>query len=337
MGRCYIHQSNDLAEKGLQVSVIGEIFKKAIQVCVWIGEHDDGSEEYIAAIPKLDSLWDLNYRGPFRKSLLFTPFVQQTNIVHRFIWRHRSERTNSIIQSHLEQFAAICERGYWQRIWIFQEITLARRVMLYCGNHVVDFSSFCDNHRAMMHYCRANDRHIELLNKIRFLDRELMDARQYHSIVEHLSIYYMKDATDTRDMVYALLPLIPWSYDASTLQVDYTIQTMGLYFQCLRSCDGSYLELLNFSDLALRLEPRQIVERLNEDPTLLNNSQITKKEVERAFKSVSFAEIRTYYERIWIPTYGSDDFGVGRMFMKKAIKRQKQRDRGRAWTPIRHL
>ena len=101
-------RQDDLVEKGQQVGMIGDIFRKAERVLVWVGEHADGTE---ALFQRLSS-------------------VQ---------WRQRPP-TLEDNSRRLRAWIRFMARPYFRRLWIVQEIVLAHDVILHCGDSSVAWS-----------------------------------------------------------------------------------------------------------------------------------------------------------------------------------------------------
>ncbi|KAF4466089.1 heterokaryon incompatibility [Fusarium albosuccineum] len=106
---------DDVTEKSSQVSKMGDIFSRATRVIAWLGEASDDSD---AAVECLRFLAGLN------------PATIQL------------ER----VENHpgLAAGPALCrwfQRPYFKRIWILQELVLAKRVNLVCGMASIDGDS----------------------------------------------------------------------------------------------------------------------------------------------------------------------------------------------------
>lgn len=100
-----INQSDD-AEKSHQVQKMGRIFSEAEQVFAWTGPEADDS----------DYAMDMLNSTPPSYSIL--PM-------------HPELANNSRAQTAI---LAWCNRPYWRRVWIMQEIFLAKRLVFMCGS-----------------------------------------------------------------------------------------------------------------------------------------------------------------------------------------------------------
>ena len=111
----------DLDEKRQQVAVIGKIFSSAKRVLIWLGEHADGSE-YL-----------------FRPGL---PLATLTSSSLSYKFRPSSEEKRQI---RAVQWGALLDRSYWRRIWVVQEIALAKCITVHCGDDWQDWDQLTEH------------------------------------------------------------------------------------------------------------------------------------------------------------------------------------------------
>lgn len=125
----------DLAEKMHQISLMSNIYKGAERVLIWLGE---GAEDEIGlAMDFMETLAkshgyksvcvsrDMHY---WASSLSLKPYV---------------DNVGAILQSATEcRVHAIYEREWFTRLWVVQEITLAKAAIVYCGSRQLDWGTF---------------------------------------------------------------------------------------------------------------------------------------------------------------------------------------------------
>jgi hypothetical protein len=104
-----INQAND-AERGHQVRQMGRIYSQATTVRVWLGLPDEFS---------LKAFRFLGNPGTVRR--------MKDGIVELEGW---------------EAVATLCKRKYWERLWVIQEVVLAARIDIHCGNMVLPWEHF---------------------------------------------------------------------------------------------------------------------------------------------------------------------------------------------------
>ena len=136
-------------------------------------------------------------------------------------------------------------RPWWSRVWVLQEVLLAKRVRFICGrwlaNRLDIFSAvpgFLDCIDSMEKILEANpyDQPKELLDftkRAGIVTHFLLPADPAHPAVfkDFLEIAKNRDSSDPRDRVYGFLGVMEHISNRSFLKVDYTISVCELYMQ----------------------------------------------------------------------------------------------------------
>ncbi|KAK0099738.1 hypothetical protein ONS95_013368 [Cadophora gregata] len=170
-----IDQSN-IVERGHQVDMMGDIFREAEEVLAWLGTPD----ELELSDPRLDvraespevievPAFNLATRAMHIKRVLGLVIQGQENggvsvddVDTSLIWdkswgpkaHEKKEWREDIIKDEengheLVQLEELCHVEYWSRLWIMQEVCLARRLLLLYGRHTMNWSSLSDFHQAI--------------------------------------------------------------------------------------------------------------------------------------------------------------------------------------------
>ncbi|CZR70285.1 uncharacterized protein PAC_20187 [Phialocephala subalpina] len=111
-----INQENSM-ERCHQVSQMGKIYKEATTVIIWLGE-DDNDESSSYMFNQLNVKSNLENLGA---TMRIKP------IWHG--WKFHA-------------FEKVCQREYWSRLWIIQEVVLARKIMIQCGGFTLIWEIF---------------------------------------------------------------------------------------------------------------------------------------------------------------------------------------------------
>lgn len=106
---------NDVEERNQQVSIMDSIYREAAVVHIWLGKGDSDTDLALTCCQR----WHQNQRTESEKPL-------KTADVERI--------ASSLLQ--------IATRPYWRRVWIVQEVALARCPLLVCGDLSVQFTHF---------------------------------------------------------------------------------------------------------------------------------------------------------------------------------------------------
>lgn len=103
----------DNGERSLQVALMDRVYGEATSVCVWLGEARDESEVALRFVSRIVNLED------------FDRLVADIKTPHE--WAALSK---------------LMKRDWFSRRWVIQEIALAKRAELYCGDDRCDWSDF---------------------------------------------------------------------------------------------------------------------------------------------------------------------------------------------------
>ncbi|KIM93138.1 hypothetical protein OIDMADRAFT_173399 [Oidiodendron maius Zn] len=108
-----IDQDND-RERNHQVQLMSQIYRRAHMVLVWLGEENYNSNLAIRTVQSLSICTDSSSRDKYLKE-------------REQVWKGLAE---------------LSRRRYWTRIWIVQEITVARELELLCGGEKATWKAF---------------------------------------------------------------------------------------------------------------------------------------------------------------------------------------------------
>jgi hypothetical protein len=104
-----------------------QIYRSADRVFSWLGPEDEGTHLAFSLIKR------------WADAILSTNPTVET-------WSDSKARRDAVksIERPFDQqewaaFIALTQKSYWERLWILQEVTLARRCILLCGSYELDF------------------------------------------------------------------------------------------------------------------------------------------------------------------------------------------------------
>jgi hypothetical protein len=170
-----IDQSNEI-ERNHQVRQMGLVYREASKVIVWLG------------LPAANS------NAAFE-------FIVDGNTASLDIQAGACEISNPVHTTNLNAFFALCERGYWSRLWVVQEIVLAKELMVSCGPNVATWTAFSRALQGYEHYDRIK-------SSLPYLfDRQRSDRYYECRLINLLEACQASECADPRDKVYGLLGL----------------------------------------------------------------------------------------------------------------------------------
>ena len=198
----------DRAERGHQVKRMAAVYSMASQVIVWLGPESQNSSLALRAIDRLGSQLRVDW-GTYELTSASTgetitrvpdPFDEET-------WKSVRD---------------LLGRPWFERLWIWQEVRLAREVFLFCGNEGLPWESV---RSAMLYLRRAfkpNGKAHHLLDrcfKISDYPGNVTDA--FDALIIVLNDARSASCSDPRDKIFAVLSLA-YEGDTRGIDVDYS-------------------------------------------------------------------------------------------------------------------
>ncbi|KAK5763029.1 hypothetical protein LTS12_006813 [Elasticomyces elasticus] len=173
---CINQQSH--SEVAQQISVMGRIYSQAVKVVVWLGPAHSDSDFAMQTLSENHA----------RKK-------------HGKLWNGPGGLA----------VARLCNRVYWTRLWVFQEIMLAKDVVLLCGDKSVSWEHFSNVMATSMSKAqlqRQQDRNMDYQSLVR--SPAMAIAKQSVRAVDHrlwdlLMANKSLKCWEPRDKVYGLL------------------------------------------------------------------------------------------------------------------------------------
>ncbi|KAK7409673.1 hypothetical protein QQX98_008116 [Neonectria punicea] len=260
---------SDLDEKTWQVGQMRAIFSGAVLVYVWLGPGSDESDEAMDLVARVGpralavgvSDLDLGWLGEeeiraYVKSRLSsqragTAEDEMGSYLALFLFDLLHEPAVRGSDSLTYGILDIMQRDYWHRIWIIQEVSLARNAIVLCGAKNVSLDIFDATFEAVLQCCgmrmlspEIND-FAELLSGVFYEDIPL-PTRYRHRHQREVSLasvlvqttvapnrpFY--SATDPRDICFGLLGVIT-NVEQLGLSIDYNLSFVEVFTTMTRA------------------------------------------------------------------------------------------------------
>lgn len=260
---------DDTYEQSEQVGIMGNIYRRASRVFSWLGE---GNKDTDWAIPLI------------RLGFSAEDEYEHIMYVHASALKVPSQRR----RIYVVVFVDLCNREYWYRFWILQEIVLARPsptllvgtcslsyddfsnashrahsfvtdINIYFGrpySRVFDEKLYADAHRRSLPYLnQGNRRHFEPTEHLDMIREDLCERGHVHvaDVFKRQKLIGEWRASDPHDYVYALRGMLD-SEAQSLIPVDYSADPLYAYHHAtvaILSSPSTYAsrESYNLSDL----------------------------------------------------------------------------------------
>jgi Heterokaryon incompatibility protein (HET) len=221
---------DDMDEKSLQVRLMGEIYSKAQQVLICLGE------------PTLENYQAMDFIFPLRNAIMeATKAAKDPSLVliPSILLKGGFDASSSSWIA-LSKFLSL---PWFTRIWVVQEVAVASNPVFICGDRAVTWDDLQYVTFKMFQYSltmllksNPNDRHqlpLAPLAAMSFLSamggaRAVKQQQKSNSLQEALIQLHHFNATDPRDKIFALLGLATDAEDA-VLNPDYNASVEEVY------------------------------------------------------------------------------------------------------------
>lgn len=136
----------DLAEKREQVPLMRLIYERAITVIAWLGHAADDSDKVMAAFNDIGKqaieAGILNTHGKEFQKIFHGLGGMDLNPEQQAIKDSCNALSDKVgLDFPFRAFGHFASRRYWQRVWIIQEVSVAREVTVMCGVEQTRFSN----------------------------------------------------------------------------------------------------------------------------------------------------------------------------------------------------
>ncbi|KAI1740028.1 heterokaryon incompatibility protein-domain-containing protein [Xylaria scruposa] len=211
---------DDERERSCQVQLMAMIYAKASRVVVWLEEQ-----------PARTCQLHREITGDGDKALELI----------RVAAEGRAIRPPEIKTGH-EAILTLFQRSWFRRIWVLQEVSAARQVIIMTHSTEIDGYAFCSGLKALNF---ASDLSIpSRIQSVVYLIRGAISRRRYSfsnkislnicPLGQLIDMSQNREATDHRDLVYALLGMSSDNYSAGGLFVNYEIPWKVLFQQVVK-------------------------------------------------------------------------------------------------------
>jgi hypothetical protein len=214
-----INQSSD-RERNRQVTNMTMIYEQATEAVVWLGLAFEDSDLAIQLVHEL-----------------YQHHESTEWITERF--------SNPDMKQKLESLADLFERNYWRRIWIVQELTVAKEIVFYCGDSSIEAKRLLGVQQLFLQIYNFDGFPKDLLldffqgnlsarTRLRKNGIQAMYHWEQELVYTEPSFYtcllhhYNKESSDPRDMIYGLAALANQT-SKYKVEVDYNLSTKDVF------------------------------------------------------------------------------------------------------------
>ncbi|KAH6667844.1 heterokaryon incompatibility protein-domain-containing protein [Halenospora varia] len=247
----------DNEEKNHQVPMMGDIYRIAERVIVWLGPEDNESVLAVETIRQLGCKTLSCQIDP--KFLRNRPDIgnddqalaqkEALNALISDSTRTRQPRGQLI--SNIEALNRFFTRNWWQRVWVVQEIAVASDAVIMCGPHIIPWELLVallllirlilqdQDNRGPNYEIPISGDLADIIIKTNAVctARSSYQSRIYWSLrdcLEHTCLDASLQATNPRDRVFAFLSLFT-NDDRQAISVDYTKSSEEVFIEAMKT------------------------------------------------------------------------------------------------------
>jgi hypothetical protein len=226
----------DTAEKSSQVALMGDVYSRAEEVLLWLGDETPETHE------------------AFR-------FMESKQT-----WSWPEDWDSGIDSTELQSMFSILGRAYFQRVWVVQEVTLNGNVVMACDDQRIDFDNFRHCVFAVWKFFEGWEsldddsdevRGLYCATRMIFIRDEWQDLGAVRFEILLQAALHCK-ATDARDMVFAFRGI--GGRDRPVPEPDYEASVEDVFTKTATAllCHGPSLDFLALSGTACREMPSNL-------------------------------------------------------------------------------
>jgi hypothetical protein len=207
---------DDITEREQQVGIMGDIYRNAQRTVVWLGEAFMGTQ---IAFQALKRMYDLHYAKISDCAADIMAMIVRGE--HFTV----QDPTTSPTDEELDALYTLLKRPWFLRMWVIQEISLAKRILVTCGNQELDWKLFFGGAVVVFylgfHGTGLKSSLFAALFELEGTRSNLSKRPHDLELVELLNSFRRFRVTDPRDKVFALYGLLQTSDNKSQLICDY--------------------------------------------------------------------------------------------------------------------
>ncbi|RDW72876.1 hypothetical protein BP6252_06783 [Coleophoma cylindrospora] len=234
----------DIEEKNVQVGMMREIYRNAQAVQIWVGEEEEDDDKGFDLLRRLLHVSSSRTTSQHTHSISYmTPRTRAT-----FLGLGNTWKDAFYVESGIVALLKMVDRPWFRRIWIVQEVGVARKAWLNCGKLSIEWEDFI---QAIRYSIDVRVRPLEGYGREMALKiAQTRDTRrgfqlsqttenQGENLLSLLSRFHDFEATNPLDMIYALLGLTSNSTGITPsdirVKIDYGLKKDEVYTHVART------------------------------------------------------------------------------------------------------
>lgn len=225
----------DQSERSEQVQMMKEIYERASNIVIWLGEDFEGSDKAMGLLAEIATL------------KVDDPVMSDGSIAEYSCRLGNAENFIEIWYEMLVPVSKLLNLPFWDRVWILQEVSTPKNsdmepknhdaTWVCCGSTTISWKAYAEANRRLISasWADVTPQHIDLhaisntnVSTVAYVEERRRGVKFQNSLYTVLVQSRTSNATDPRDKLYGILGLAD-ERDDPGLQPDYTLSVEEVY------------------------------------------------------------------------------------------------------------
>lgn len=194
-----------IIERNHQVGLMKNIYQNAESVIAWLGPRFEDSDLALQAAAEI-----------------YTSRTSEAELMKQVDGRDFLRRIDAL--------AKLLQLPYWRRVWVVQEMVLAKTAVAYCGSTKISMISLTEAQKTLTNIANRWSHKVEYAPTSNAIywngPRRYETTRELHqsgdiTVYQCLEFHLGKEVTDPRDMIYGFMGLVSSLSVKQDLMIDY--------------------------------------------------------------------------------------------------------------------
>jgi hypothetical protein len=207
-----INQSKQSEEKPQQIPLMAELYRRASQVIVWLGEIKPSVKPNDMSWQEFAGPSDVENAMPAIRKFATAHLTRRGALASAFSeydWMMLGFSSGNELRLQMRALYRLLYRWWFNRVWTIQEYVVARSVVILCGHHqileadMMNACAFLASSQASLGIADWSKNPLIMLQGL----KSEQNAQAKPPLLNLLAHFRHRDATDSRDKIYAVLDL----------------------------------------------------------------------------------------------------------------------------------
>ncbi|KAJ4288952.1 hypothetical protein N0V90_011294 [Kalmusia sp. IMI 367209] len=133
---------NDIEERRQQVRLMGDVFSEADRVIIWLGEQSPETTKIFSLMNSLhQDQWLSSTEWLFQRDTMGREDFWSRDLANRSLRRSISPHLTNLHIIDWNSIQSFLQRPWFHRLWVVQEVSHAKRVVVVCGDSTIPWST----------------------------------------------------------------------------------------------------------------------------------------------------------------------------------------------------